>query len=218
MKKDSKSFAVYCSGGASRVVKFYSFEKNLLKYRPRKVIYDGLSLEVSNRLRKLFAEDLIVFDSESKSYNPDKLHGSTSNFIESTMIENSIEYLLSFGDKIMKKSLVEKFDRRLINFHPSILPAFKGLLSINQAIDANVSILGNTAHFIDNVIDSGEIIIQTAMLVEDFEDNEDVLEMQFPMMKLILRDILNFDVQADEVMSELIGREKEMLIPRFCIR
>ena len=179
MNKKPKTFIIYCSEGASRVIKFYSFEENLANYKPQKVIYDGERLNVISPLQNLFGDDLIIFNKNSKSFNPKRIHNSTSEFIETKLIEYSVDYLLCFGNKILKKSLIDKYNKRLINFHPALLPSFKGLLSINQALDYGVSIIGNTTHFIDEGIDTGKIILQTAMLTEDFEDYEDVLEMQF---------------------------------------
>ena len=75
----------------------------------------------------------------------------------------------------MKNPLIQKYDKRIINFHPSILPSFKGLNAIDQELKAKVRFLGNTAHFIDEGIDSGEIIIQSAMFRSDYEEYEDVL-------------------------------------------
>ena len=216
MNKTPKTFAIYCSEGASRVIKFYSFEENLVQYKPQKVIYDGEIINVISTLQNLFGEDLILFNKNSKLFNPKRIHNSTSEFIETKLIEYSIDYLLCFGDKILKESLIDKYSKRLINFHPALLPSFKGLLSINQALDYGVSILGNTAHFIDKGIDTGKIIIQTAMLSADFEDYEDVLEMQFPMIKMILRDVLNYDINQTDIVKELSNRNKSLLLPKKC--
>lgn len=216
MNKEPQTFAVYCSGGASRVIKFYSFEENLDKYKPQKVIYDGEMINVINNLKNLFGEDLILFNENSKFYDHNRIHNSTSKFIEHKLIKYSISYLFCFGVKILKKSLIDKYKKRLINFHPSLLPSFKGLLSINQAIDYGAAIIGNSAHFIDEGVDSGEIILQTAMLTDDIDDIEDVLEMQFPMIKMVLRDILNYNINNSEILNELSERTKSLLIPNNC--
>ncbi len=216
MNKVNKTFTIYCSEGASRVVRFYSFRDNINKYKPCKVIYDGERDDIIQILSDLFGDDLIVFNRDSKSFNPNRKHNSTSEFINSVLDNFSIEYLLCFGDKILKKSLLEKYPNKLINFHPALLPSFKGLLSINQALDFGAAILGNTVHFIDEGIDTGRIILQTAMLTEDFEDYEDVLEMQFPMIKMILRDILHYDIDQEDIMKELSNRNKKILIPQRC--
>lgn len=211
-----KTFCIYCSDGASRVLKFYSQPNNLIKYPPSKVIYDGDKEEVINKLKILFGKDFIIFNNKNEFYNPKKKHTSTSKFIHKILQEFGIQYLFCFGNKILKKDLIEAYPYKLINFHPSILPSFKGLLAINQAINAKVSFLGNTAHFIDEGVDTGKIIIQTSMLSEDFEDFEDVLELQLPMMKMVLRDILNYDICNDDIFDDISNRHKRFFMPKQC--
>lgn len=210
------TFCIYCSGGASRVIGFYSFESNLYNFKPKKVVYDGSRIEVIDLLIGLFGSDLILFNDENPSYNKKKIHSSTSKFIHNNMDKYKIDYLLCFGSKILKEKFISAYPNKLINFHPSILPSFKGLSAINQSFEYKVSIIGNTAHFIDNGIDSGPIIIQTAMLAEDYEDYEDVLELQFPMIRLILRDILGYKIHINEIKNELSHRTKVALIPQKC--
>ncbi len=216
MNRNSKTFCIYCSNGASRVIRFYAFKQNLIKYKPKKVIYDGERDDIVTKLIEMFGDDLIIFNKNVRNFDPKRIHNSTSQFLHKTLDEFSIEYLLSFGGKILKKEFINSYPNKLINFHPAILPSFKGLLSINQALDAGVNFLGNTAHFIDEGIDTGKILIQTAMLAEEFEDYEDVLEMQFPMIKIIFRDILNYEINEKEIMRELENRTKKMLIPQKC--
>ena len=102
----------------------------------------------------------------------------------------------------------------MINFHPSILPSYKGLNAIDQAIKDNAIFLGNTAHLIDEEVDSGKILIQTSMLSDDFKDYEDVLELQFPMIKMILRDMLNYEISDGELFSDLNKRDASFSIPK----
>lgn len=216
MNKNKKSFCIYCSEGASRVIKFYSVGENIKNYRPNKLVYDGEKEGVIKSLNEMFGDDLIIFNNNVKTYDPKRIHTSTSQFLHKTLDEFSIEHLLCFGGKILKKKFINSYRNKLINFHPAILPSFKGLLSINQALDSGVNFLGNTAHFIDEGIDTGKILIQSAMLTEEFEDYEDVLEMQFPMIKMILRDILNYEINDKDIMQELENRTKKMLIPQKC--
>jgi hypothetical protein len=54
------------------------------------------------------------------------------------------------------------------------------------------------------------------MLREEFENYEDVLELQFPMMKMIFRDLLNYEISHGEIVKELGKRKKLFLIPNHC--
>jgi phosphoribosylglycinamide formyltransferase-1 len=67
--------------------------------------------------------------------------------------------------RMVKAPLLEGFPRRVINIHPSLLPAFPGLESWRQALDAGVEKSGCTVHFVDAGMDTGEIIAQAAVPV-----------------------------------------------------
>jgi phosphoribosylglycinamide formyltransferase-1 len=69
--------------------------------------------------------------------------------------------------RILKGEFLRAFSERVINIHPSLLPAFPGLEAWKQALDYGVKITGCTVHFVDQGIDSGAIIAQTAVPVLD---------------------------------------------------
>jgi len=62
--------------------------------------------------------------------------------------------------RVLKKPMLEAFSGRIINLHPSLLPAFPGLNSIKQAYDAGVSETGCTVHWVNAEVDGGEILSQ----------------------------------------------------------
>lgn len=70
--------------------------------------------------------------------------------------------------------LLGAYRRRILNIHPSLLPAFPGLDAQAQALRAGVKVAGCTVHFIDAGIDSGPIVAQTAVPVAD-DDTADSL-------------------------------------------
>ncbi len=76
--------------------------------------------------------------------------------------------------RILGKEFIQAFSTRIINIHPSLLPAFPGLDAQKQAIEYGVKLSGCTVHFVDEGIDSGPIILQTAVPVYD-HDSEDSL-------------------------------------------
>jgi len=67
--------------------------------------------------------------------------------------------------RMVKQPLLEAFPRRVINIHPSLLPAFPGLEAWSQALAAGVKISGCTVHFVDAGMDTGEIIAQAEVPV-----------------------------------------------------
>ncbi len=62
--------------------------------------------------------------------------------------------------RVVKDPLLDAFPNRVINIHPSLLPAFKGLRAWEQALAAGVTETGCTVHFVNREIDAGEIIAQ----------------------------------------------------------
>lgn len=67
--------------------------------------------------------------------------------------------------RLVKAPLLSAFPRRIINIHPSLLPAFPGLEAWKQAIDAGVPESGCTVHYVDAGMDTGEIIAQSRVPV-----------------------------------------------------
>lgn len=62
--------------------------------------------------------------------------------------------------RLLSPSFVQAFPNRIINIHPSLLPAFPGLEAQKQAFDAGVPVTGCTVHYVDELLDHGQIILQ----------------------------------------------------------
>jgi phosphoribosylglycinamide formyltransferase 1 len=69
--------------------------------------------------------------------------------------------------RVLTESFVQRYDKRLINIHPSLLPAFPGLHTHERALEAGVKLHGCTVHFVTAALDHGPIIIQAAVPVLD---------------------------------------------------
>lgn len=80
--------------------------------------------------------------------------------------ENNVELVCLAGFmRVLKKNFINSFPNRIINIHPSLLPAFPGLESWKKALDYGVRYTGCTVHFVDEGIDSGPIILQAVVPV-----------------------------------------------------
>jgi len=87
--------------------------------------------------------------------------------------QNSLICLAGFM-RILSPEFIKKFKNRILNIHPSILPAFPGLDAQKQAIESGVSHSGCTVHFVDEGVDTGPIIVQEIVKIKN-DDTEETL-------------------------------------------
>jgi len=76
--------------------------------------------------------------------------------------------------RILSPLFVKYFQNQIINIHPSLLPAFKGLNAQKQAVDYGVKYSGCTVHFVDQGMDTGPIIKQSVVEVKDNDSADDL--------------------------------------------
>ena len=69
--------------------------------------------------------------------------------------------------RLLSPAFVHAFPGRIVNIHPSLLPAFPGLDAQKQAFDAGVKVSGCTVHFVDELLDHGKVILQREVEVMD---------------------------------------------------
>src|SRR5207245_516318 len=74
--------------------------------------------------------------------------------------------------RLLSPWFVQQFPRRILNVHPSLLPAFPGLEAQEQAFAYGVKVAGCTVHFVDEELDHGPIIVQRAVSVGDDDDEQ----------------------------------------------
>lgn len=89
--------------------------------------------------------------------------------------EYDIDLLLLAGYfRLLGSEIIEAYRHRILNIHPSLLPAFKGLHAQKQAFNYGVKVAGCTVHFVDEGLDSGPIILQKCIPVLP-DDTEETL-------------------------------------------
>ena len=69
--------------------------------------------------------------------------------------------------RLLSKDFIHQFEDRIVNIHPSLLPAFPGLDAQRQALEHGVRVTGCTVHYVNEDLDAGRIILQKAVEVRD---------------------------------------------------
>lgn len=75
---------------------------------------------------------------------------------------------------LLTPAFVTRFPDRIVNVHPSLLPAFTGIRAIEQAIDYGVKVIGVTVHLVDEGVDTGAILLQRAIPMPETRDPQAV--------------------------------------------
>lgn len=121
-----------------------------------------------------------------KRHGIDSVYLDHKVFREKTDFENKLIKL--FKDKLVQlvclagymrilgKTFINAFPGKIINIHPSLLPAFPGLNAQKQALDYGVKVSGCTVHYVDEGVDSGPIILQATVPVFDNDTEESLAD------------------------------------------
>ena len=122
-----------------------------------------------NTLRQQFDLDLVIVDRVCGAVNFASLNqiqlevfdAQNPNALDQILDKHNIDYLYLFYTRLIPSEVVQKYKGRIINFHPSLLPACPGLSGFEDTIKSGALIAGSTAHYIDEGMDTGPQIIQT---------------------------------------------------------
>lgn len=122
----------------------------------------------ANALRRVAGLNIPTAVVERKNY-------ATKQAFEAAIIEqldlHHVELVLLAGFmRILSPQFINRFPTRIMNIHPALLPAFPGLDAQQQALDYGVKVSGATVHFVDEGMDSGPIVLQEAVPVEEDDD------------------------------------------------
>lgn len=102
-----------------------------------------------------------------------KLDGDAQAEVIHILRDHGASYVVLAGFmRMVKQGLLEAFPQQILNIHPSLLPAFPGLASWEQALDYGARFAGCTVHFVDAGMDTGPIIVQKAVPILDDDTPE----------------------------------------------
>jgi phosphoribosylglycinamide formyltransferase 1 len=89
-------------------------------------------------------------------------------FLLEELHKHSVDFVCLAGFlRLLSATFIRQYPNRILNIHPSLLPAFPGLDAQRQALEHGVKIAGCTVHFVDEELDAGPIVLQTAVPVLD---------------------------------------------------
>lgn len=89
--------------------------------------------------------------------------------------EQGVELIVLAGYmRLIGDTLLQAYENRILNIHPSLLPAFPGLDAVGQALDAGVKVTGVTVHLVDSGMDTGPILAQKPVTIEKQDTRADV--------------------------------------------
>jgi phosphoribosylglycinamide formyltransferase 1 len=123
------------------------------------LIYNNPHAKVKERAEEYNIPTVLL---DHRLYHREKLDRE----IVAVFKDHGVDWVVMAGwMRITTQVLLDGYPNRIINIHPSLLPSFKGIKAIEQALQAQVKITGCTVHLVSLEVDSGEIIMQAAVPV-----------------------------------------------------
>jgi phosphoribosylglycinamide formyltransferase-1 len=104
---------------------------------------------------------------------------------------HDVELVVSAGYmQLLSPAFLQRFPDRVINVHPSLLPAFPGLHAVEQALAYGVKVFGVTVHHLDEGVDTGRIIAQRAVALPDARTPDEVMDALRPLEHELLSTVV----------------------------
>ena len=156
------------------------------------------NVESAPGLQRARDRGLNVFFANSKGLSREAFDRQVIHVLEEKRVD--LVCLAGFM-RLLSSSLVQAFRNRILNIHPSLLPAFPGLDAQRQALQYGVKVSGCTVHFVDEGLDSGPIILQAAVPVLDGDSEESlsarILEQEHQIYPRAIQQVLDGQIRID---------------------
>lgn len=164
------NIAVFASGNGSNFQSIYeATQSGRLKANIALVVCNKPDAYVIERAK---ACGIPCFVCSPKNYENKEAYEAA---ILAELTSAKVEFLVLAGYmRLVGSTLLKPYKNRIVNIHPSLLPAFPGIDAIGQAFDAEVKVIGITVHFVDEGMDTGPIIDQQAIRIEKGDTRETV--------------------------------------------
>jgi len=169
-----KNIAVLASGrGTNLQAIIENVENGTIQANLACVISDREDAKALERARKHNIEAVYIDPGPKKTWLIPEVE---QNYIKALNDRDVYLVCLAGFMRVLKKAFLDAFPYRILNIHPALLPSFPGLNVQKKALDYGVKFSGCTVHFVNEVVDGGEIITQAAVPVFDNDTPEILAE------------------------------------------
>ncbi len=163
-----KNIAIFCSGKGTNL-------QAIINAVGKRKLNANISLVISDRQDSFSLTRAKRAGIKALFIDPERF-GTKTGFEKEIMRNLKKQHInlivLAGFMRMLSPGFVKKYRNRILNVHPALLPSFKGTSGIKDALDYGVKITGPTVHFVDEGMDSGPIILQSAVEVRDIETEE----------------------------------------------
>lgn len=109
-----------------------------------------------------------------------------------TLKELNPDLIFTLFNRILSEKIVNFFSDRIVNLHPSLLPAFTGFRAVKKAFESGVRYVGATLHFVDSGVDTGAPIMQCVLPVLPFDTERTLNHRLFPFQIRMMLQVLKW--------------------------
>jgi phosphoribosylglycinamide formyltransferase-1 len=156
------------------------------------------NVEAAPGLRRARERGLNVFFASSKGLSREAFDRQVIHVLEEKRVD--LVCLAGFM-RLLSPSFIQAFRNRILNIHPSLLPAFPGLDAQRQALEYGVKVSGCSVHFVDEGLDSGPIVLQAVVPVLDGDTEESlsarILEQEHQIYPRAIQQVLDGQIRID---------------------
>ena len=159
------NIAVFISGTGTNL-------KNLIKHSLKKRSKFSIKLVISDKSKAKGLEYAKKFKIKRKIINYYNIRNAEKKiFFE--LKKNNINLICLAGYmKILSKNIINIFNKKIINIHPSLLPKFKGLDTFRKVLENGEKKTGCTVHYVNKKLDDGNIIVKKCFFLDSYENEK----------------------------------------------
>ena len=200
---DIKKLAVLVSGNGSNL-------QSIIDSINIGDINANISLVISN-IESAFALKRAKKENLKSAFLNHKNFSSRESFdqaLSELLIEHEVDLIVLAGFmRILSNSFIEKFHRKIINIHPSLLPKYPGLKTHEKVINNKDKYHGVTIHLVDEGLDSGPIIAQARFKANKYKDVDSLITKVHSLEHKLYPLIIKMIVEGEINLNELNGKD-----------